>query len=293
LDYELLLTFKTVAQFQNFSKAADHLNLTQPAVTARIQKLETELDCKLFVRDGKKIILTREGEVLLSFSEKILSYMNEAKRTIDLLKVPKLKIGLSPAFSVSIVLQVMKALQQTHELSFDIVEGIDSFEIYDKVANDAVDIGLVRDIINLKNLESYFLCHDQIRFIVGFDHPLANKEEIHKEDLIGHTMICYQRHTPLWLKIDEKLVGIDHLNRIEVGSFEMVKSMVSNNWGFSFIPKFGIGHEDTRYKIRVISFPEIENIPFNVVGIYKKDSPKLRNLKIFLEFFKSTLNNVP
>ena len=86
MDNEQLLTFITVFELNNYSRTADHLNLTQPAVTARIQKLEIELGCKLFSRDGKKIILTEAGRILLPFARKILSYMNEAKQTIDLLK---------------------------------------------------------------------------------------------------------------------------------------------------------------------------------------------------------------
>ncbi|MCM2534965.1 LysR family transcriptional regulator [Neobacillus pocheonensis] len=50
MDDEQLLTFITVFELNNYSRTADHLNLTQPAVTARIQKLENELDCKLFYR---------------------------------------------------------------------------------------------------------------------------------------------------------------------------------------------------------------------------------------------------
>ena len=55
MDDEQLLTFMTVIELNNYSRTAEHLNLTQPAVTSRIQKLEIELGCKLFYRDGKKI----------------------------------------------------------------------------------------------------------------------------------------------------------------------------------------------------------------------------------------------
>lgn len=294
LDDEQLLTFKTVAELQNYSKAAALLNVTQPAVTARIQKLETELDCKLFFRDGNRILLTKEGGVLLTFSEKILSFINEAKRTVSLLKVPELKIGLSPAFSTSVLLQIMSLIQTEHQnLSFNIVEGEDSLEILNKVSNDQIDIGLIRNIIPYANVETKFICKDQLVFIVGQEHPLANKTEIKKSDLIGQTMICYRRHTPLWLKIDEKLYGVQDLNRIEVGGFEMVTSMVGQKWGFSIIPKLAVGYEDQRFAERnlcIIPFPELETLSLNVIGIYKKDSPKMENLNLFLRFFEQALN---
>src|SRR6478735_5968341 len=107
---------------KNYSRAAEYLNLTQPAVTARIQKLEIELNCKLFLRDGKKISLTEEGNALLPFARKIVNYMNEAKQTIDVLKIPTLTIGLAPAISVSILFQVLSLLREKNQLLFDIVE---------------------------------------------------------------------------------------------------------------------------------------------------------------------------
>jgi len=87
LDNEQLLTFIAVYECNNYSRAADQLNLTQPAVTARINKLELELDCKLFNRDGKKITLTEEGLAFLPFAKKILNYIEEAKHTINFIKL--------------------------------------------------------------------------------------------------------------------------------------------------------------------------------------------------------------
>ena len=147
----------TVHQFNNYSRAAEQLNLTQPAVTARIQKLELELNCKLFYRDGKKIILTEEGTTLLPFARKIVNYMNEAKQTIDLLKTPSLKVGLSPAISATVVLQVLSLLRETHMLSVDIVEADDSFEIAKMIFEGMIDIGIVRDVIPFTNLQSDYL----------------------------------------------------------------------------------------------------------------------------------------
>ncbi|WP_052948017.1 LysR family transcriptional regulator [Aneurinibacillus tyrosinisolvens] len=195
MDGEQLLTFMTVFELNNYSRAADHLNLTQPAVTARIQKLETELGCKLFYRDGKKILLTEEGTSLLPYARKILSYMNEAKQTIELLKTPTLAIGLSPAISVSIVLEVLSLLRDKGELWFDIVEAEDSVEVSKMIEEGLIDIGLVRDVIPFTNLESKYIYHEKLVFIVGKDLPLATKVEIKKDDLINQTMICYRRET--------------------------------------------------------------------------------------------------
>ncbi|SFE39911.1 DNA-binding transcriptional regulator, LysR family [Bacillus sp. OV194] len=290
MDDEQLLTFITVCELNNYSRTANHLNLTQPAVTARIQKLEIELGCKLFYRDGKKILLTEEGTVLLQYARKILSYVNEAKQTIEDLKTPTLTIGLSPGISASIILQVLSMVREKNEFAFDIVEAQDSSKTAEMVKNGLVDIGLVRDVIPLTNLESKFICTEKLVFIVGKEHPLAAKAEINKDDLRNQTMICYGRETVLWKKIDETLVGVKNLKRIEVGGFEMLKSMIRDNWGFTIIPELAVQKDMITLNkyFRNVPFGDYENLTFRFTGIYKKESPKLEKLLLFQGFFETT-----
>ena len=162
------------------------------------------------------------------------------------------------------------------------------------ITEGVVDIGLVRDVIPFTNLNYKYLYLEKLVFIVGKEHTLAAKSEINKEDLRKQTMICYRRGTALWEKIDERLVGIENLNHIEVGGFEMVKSMVKNNWGFSIIPELALDSDKNKKNkdFHIIPFAEFENLTFNVTGIYKKESPKLEKLHLFLDFFESTLHHL-
>jgi DNA-binding transcriptional LysR family regulator len=291
VDDEQLLTFITVYELNNYSRTADHLNLTQPAVTARIQKLEIELGCKLFYRNGKRILLTQEGKALLPFARKVLSYINEARHTIELLKAPTITIGLSPAISVSLVLDSLTLLRKSEEQSFDMLEAADSVEVSKMVESGLVDIGLVRDVIPFTNLESKKIFHEKLFFIVGKGHPLAAKSEIKKEDLMNQTMICYRRESALWRKIDEKLVGVKDLKRIEVGGFEMLLSMVKNNWGFCIVPELILA-KNTKNDFCIIPFPDFEDLTYNITGVYKKDFPKYEKLLLLLQSFESTLKEL-
>jgi DNA-binding transcriptional LysR family regulator len=288
VDNEQLLTFLTVYELNNYSRTADHLNLTQPAVTARIQKLELELGCKLFFRDGKKILLTREGKALLPFARKILDYINDAKHTIELLKTPTLTIGLSPAISVSLVMEVLSLLREKDLLALDIVEAADSVEVSKLVEDGTIDIGLVRDVIPYEDLESKYIFHEKLYFIVGKEHPLATKLEITKDDLRDQTMICYRRESALWRKIDEKLVGVKNLKRIEVGGFAMLLSMVKKNWGFCIVPELILSN-NTINDYCIIPFADFDDLSYNITGIYKQESPKLDKILLLLQSFESTL----
>ncbi|MDP4106788.1 MAG: LysR family transcriptional regulator substrate-binding protein, partial [Bacillota bacterium] len=175
--------------------------------------------------------------------------------------------------------------------SFDMLEAADSVEVSKMVESGLVDIGLVRDVIPFPNLESKKIFHEKLFFIVGKGHPLAAKTEIKKEDLMNQTMICYRRESALWQKIDEKLVGVKDLKRIEVGGFEMLLSMVKNNWGFCIVPEL-ILSKSTKNDFSIIPFPDFKDLTYNIIGVYKKDFPKYEKLHLLLQSFESTLKEL-
>ncbi|MCM3727712.1 LysR family transcriptional regulator substrate-binding protein [Neobacillus cucumis] len=109
---------------------------------------------------------------------------------------------------------------------------------------------------------------------------------------MNQTMICYRRESALWRTIDEGLVGVKNLKRIEVGGFEMVISMVKNNWGFSVVPELILANKPNK-DLCVVPFADFEHLTYNVVGIYKKESPKLEKLLLFLQSFKTSLKKFP
>lgn len=82
MDFDLLTAFTVVASYSSFSRAAQHLHLTQPAVSKRISTLEQNLNAPLFDRIGKRVQLTQAGRTLLPKAEHILSLMRDAKQTM-------------------------------------------------------------------------------------------------------------------------------------------------------------------------------------------------------------------
>ena len=87
----------------------------------------------------------------------------------------------------------------------------------------------------------------------------------------GETLICYQRHTPLWYEIEQQLVGVPNIKRIEVGNNEMVKAVVGNGVGIGITASLGINEVD---KMKIVSknIKQIENIPNQVYVQYRKNS---------------------
>ena len=79
MDTVQLETFFSVIEHKNFSKAAEALNVSQPTASARIKNLESELDCKLFEKDGKNVTLTKEGKIFYGYAKRYLSNMIHSK----------------------------------------------------------------------------------------------------------------------------------------------------------------------------------------------------------------------
>ncbi len=98
MDLLNIRAFLMVAETQSFSRAAEKLFITQPAISKRIATLETSLDCKLFDRLGKRVQLTQAGESLIPSYQRILAEISESERIISTLRTEisgHLKFGTS------------------------------------------------------------------------------------------------------------------------------------------------------------------------------------------------------
>ncbi len=284
MDYDQLKTFLTVNEALNYSRAAEQLNVTQPTVTARIQNIETELDCKLFHKIGRTIMLSKEGENLIKYAEKIVRYMDEAKDSMLLMKKPHLKIGIAPGFSPKIILDLLYIFESNYHLMITIIEGKDSIEVSNMVQNKEIDLAIVRDYNSVPELTVRHIFDDRLVFLVGQEHHLAKKVDISKQDLHGEMMICYIRNTKLWIKIEERLTEVKNLRKIEIGNLELLKSMVKNNSGFSILPLSAIEKEeyDCFY---IVQGEELNEIHRKVSALFYPDSPNLQNIELFIDAF--------
>jgi DNA-binding transcriptional LysR family regulator len=295
VDLEQLKTFVTISQYKNYTKAAEYLNVTQPTVTARIQNLENEFNCKLLHRNGKSVALTEEGEVLLSYAIKMIQDTYSLKERISNIDIPNLNVGFTPAFSYDIIhgaISLFLTHKSSSKPSISITEGNDGDLISKKIKSGELDFGIVRDTISFdEELEQIFITVDKVILIVGKSHPLAEKNEITNDDLVNQTLVTFLRHTSMIQRIEQNVAGIKGLKLLEVGNFGMMKSFVRNGLGVSIVPQLAISNaEGFDKEICVKSFNSIEKeIPLNVVAIFKKYSPNIVYFKLFIEIFKKTL----
>src|SRR5207247_2368948 len=119
-------------------------------------------------------------------------------------KFHHIKVGFSPGFSYSFITQLITSILSIEDIEVSIFEGKDSLTLTEQIASEEMDLVFTRNLTSYKpHILSEFLFDDKLVLICGKQHRLANLNMIAPEDLAGETLICYQRHTPIWTEIEQ------------------------------------------------------------------------------------------
>ncbi|RDW20149.1 hypothetical protein CWR48_05425 [Oceanobacillus arenosus] len=267
-----LETFLTVSKYKSYSKAADALNVTQPTVTSRIKSLEDILKCELFTRIGHEISLTEEAIIFTEYAKNILINMKHSKEIKNMVKSPVIKVGFSPGYSYSFIIELLKAVKSIGNIDVQVVDGYDSVSLNEKVLLEEVDLVFTRDMLpNSPYITSEYLFDNNLVVVLPIDHRLCKKQPLAIEDLKGETILSYKRNSELWKSIDHKLISAHDVTRIDVENNEMLLNAVANELGIGIIPELGI---DRKYKSTIVikKIKALTNIQNKVFVQYRINS---------------------
>lgn len=272
-----LETFLAVSKYKSFSKAAEALNVTQPTITSRIKSLEEILQYTLFIRVGHEISLTEEGIFFTDYAVNILNDMKHAKEIKNLIKAPVIKVGFSPGYSYSFIVELLKAVKSLGNINVQIVDGYDSVHLNERLLVGEIDLIFTRDILTESaTINSEYLFDNHLVVVLPTDHPLGQNESVSIEDLRSETILSYKRDSVLWKSIDNILIRAQDITRIDVENNEMLLNAVSNELGIGIIPKLGI---DDKYESSIIikRISEFDAIP-NKVYVHYRKKPQIEQL---------------
>ena len=197
MELRLLRYFLTVAKEQSFTKAAEQLHITQPTLSRQMAAFEEELGVTLFIRSGKKISLTEEGILL---KRRALEILNLEERTIEELKGKEevvegtITIGCGEFAAVETLAKICKTYKEKYPLVQIVLHTATADAVYEMMNKGLVDIALFMEPVDTEGLD-YIRITDCDHWCVGMrpDDPLAEKEFIKKEDLIGKPLILPER----------------------------------------------------------------------------------------------------
>ena len=197
MELRLLRYFLTVAKEQSFTKAAEQLHITQPTLSRQMTALEDELEITLFLRTGKRTTLTDEGILL---KRRALEILNLEEKTLKELKGKEdvvegtITIGCGEFAAVETLARICKTYKEKYPLVQIALHTATADTVYGMMKKGLVDIALFLEPVDTEGLD-YIRIADCDHYCVGMrpDDPLAEKELIKKEDLIGKPLILPER----------------------------------------------------------------------------------------------------
>ncbi|MCG6871499.1 MAG: LysR family transcriptional regulator [Gammaproteobacteria bacterium] len=285
-----LQVFHTVARLLSFTKAAESLHMTQPAVTFQIRQLEEFFNTRLFDRTHNKISLTEAGEKVFAYSERIIGLYNEMDNEVRRLTgdvIGLLVIGASTTIAEYVLPGILGEFQSRFSDVKLRLSVSNSVGVVQMVENNEVDVGIVESPVTNKNLAIRVCWQDQLKLVCHPKHEFAGRKRVKVADLEGQTFISREEGSgtrafiEAYLK-DGGLSSSDMRHIMEFGSPESIKSAVEAGLGISIISSATLSKELKLGTLAAVELdPPLER-PFSLV--HQRQKFRLRAMEEFLEF---------
>lgn len=243
MDIQSIQAFIRVAEQASFSRAADLLHVSQPAISKRIAALEASLDQRLFDRIGRKVTLTQAGFALLPRARKLLTELEDAKRLLSNLS-GEVQGALTLATSHHLGLHRLPPIlrqftQQFPQVKLDI-QFLDSEQAYAGVISGALELAIVTLApVPDPSLVVVPVWQDALQFVASHDHPLKRLQPLELADLTHHDAILPGPRT-FTREIVEAFFAEQDLElkvSLSTNYLETIKIMVSIGLGWSLLPQ--------------------------------------------------------
>jgi DNA-binding transcriptional LysR family regulator len=246
-----LQVFHAVAKHLSFTRAADALFMTQPAVTFQIKQLEEQYSTRLFERRHGSISLTPAGELVLSYAEKILALSDEMEtRLAEMtgeMRGPLL-VGASTTIAEFMLPRVLGEFNALYPQVRARLIVANSESIESRVAEHTLDVGLIEAPAKLNGLHSQICCEDELQVICAPDYPLASLSAVTPKILVDYEYISREPGSGTREITDayfrDNQVPVERLKtQMELGSPEALKGVVATGLGFAIVSRAVVAKE--------------------------------------------------
>ncbi|MHB1951381.1 MAG: selenium metabolism-associated LysR family transcriptional regulator [Acidiferrobacteraceae bacterium] len=293
-----LQVFHTVARLLSFTKAAETLHMTQPAVTFQVRQLEEHFNTRLFDRTHNRISLTAAGSRVYEYADRILGLYSEMSSRVRELTGDVsgiLLIGASTTIAEYVLPALLAEFQGRHKDVHIRLSVSNSLGVVHMIENNLVDVGIVESPVTNKSLAVEICWHDRLVLICPPNHPLAQKNSVHVRELLSLPFLAREEGSGTREVISEYLARNDlqwhDLNvSMEFGSPESVKGAVEAGLGVSLVSQATIAKE---VKLRTLAALPLEPVlerPFSFV--YQRQKFRLRAVEEFMRFAREQCEKV-
>ncbi|MFH0735436.1 MAG: LysR family transcriptional regulator [bacterium] len=255
-----LKVFYTVAKRLNFTKAANELCITQPAVSKHIQELENYFKIRLFDRNGTKIRLTEAGQTLVQYTNQLFAIYGNMEFELNALNKRfsgKLRIGASTTIAQYVLPPLLASF---HKKFSDIKITLlinNTEQIEQALQNKEIDFGIIEGQSKNTLFKYTEFIKDEIVLVANINHPFGKKEKIQLDDLLKVPLLLREPGSGTLEVITHALkslnIKISQLNtEMQLGSTETIKSYLLNSNCTAFLSIFSILKELKNKEVIII-----------------------------------------
>ncbi|HTI16006.1 MAG TPA: LysR family transcriptional regulator [Dictyobacter sp.] len=294
MNFNHLHIFQKVAEKEHFTRAAEELFISQPAVSKQIHELERALQQPLFTRVGQKVHLTEAGKLLYEYSKRIFALSDEAEQALmdmnDLLR-GRLAVGASTTIGTYLLPELLGEYKSRYphiELSVWIAN---TEEVQDAVRSRRLELGIVEGEIISTDLDHFDWLPDELVFIAPNSCPLPEQRAMTVRDVLDLPLSLIMREKGSGTREVLERAFIEHgmeppMPIMELGSTEAIKRAVRANLGWSFVSKNTIQLEVKAGLLRTVPIAD-----FRVLRMLSIISPKEKRISKAAQAFLSLISH--
>ena len=261
IDYRIT-TFLTVCHHMNFTKAAEELNLTQPAVSHHIHYLEESYGIRLFEFKGKKMFLTEEGQAFLTASKTM--YHNEIclREKLEMVKQKAaiLNFGATLTIGEFLMPECLTEYMKKYPNLIVKMQVANTKELLEKIDEGEIDFAFIEGYFSKEEYDSLLYSKEEYIAVCGKEYQFQ-KEPVFLEDLFGERMIVREKGSGT-REIFEKTIGEynikldDFASIAEIANIQTIKTLTEQNLGITFLYRKAVLKELEQGTLREI---QLEN----------------------------------
>lgn len=285
-----ITTLLTVVSLGSYTKAAQALNLTQPAVSHHIRQLEEELGIKVFQRGRKELALTEEGDILVKYAHRLTAVGRSALQAIEdsRTNATHLNIGTTHTVGENLISQVLAIYCNQHpEIHINITT--DTIKnIYDKMGLYELDLAIVEGVLPESRFRTLLLDTDYLCLVVSPKHRFATRPSILLSELKSEKLILRPATAGTRMLFENSLMSNGETIRnfnvmMELDNVSMIKNLVSADLGVSVVAHSACREEEREGRLVVVPIENAKmtrdiNIIYQPDFSYEQIPDELRRL---------------
>ena len=290
-----LQVFHAVARHLSFTKAAEALFMTQPAVTFQVRQLEEQFNTRLFDRAQGRITLTPAGMVAFQYAERILALSGELDARLKELsghETGPLLIGASTTIAEYLLPGIVGEFRRLHPGIVPRLFVANSEQVQERVAERSLDLGFIEGDSHLPTLASEICCEDELQVMCAPAHPLARLKVVEPRALAEPGYITRETGSGTREVVDHYLrkqgVAIDALQVVmEASSPEALKGLAATGVGFTIMSRATVAKDGRLGEL--VPVPLAPRLIRNLSLVYPKERIHSRTVNAFMAFARERL----